>query len=473
MLQLLIIIAYFLAIIGIGVWSRRRAGSQDGFFVAHRRGTTPLITGSLLATAVGGSATVGMAGLGFKQGLTGAWWLLVGSIGLLILGSFFARKVRAAALYTLPELAEKQYGPGVGLAASILIVVAWVGVVAGQIVGAGKVLSILGVGSVAFWMIIFTVVLVTYAILGGQFSVIRTDVFQAGILFAGIFVALAIVFSHVGGVEGLRVSLPPNYFSFPVSPEFGWKALLSLLILVGATYVVGPDMYTRLFCAKGEKTAQLSTFLAASLFLPVAFAITLIGMGARVLYPGIPPEQAFPQVISGVLSPGLSGLILAALVAALMSSADTCLLSQSVILTEDIFKRFRPSISEGKSVLLTRLSLVVLGLIALGLAITLKGVISSLLFAYTIFTCGLVVPVIAGFYKQRLKVTSQGALAALIGGGMIGLVGKIPGLDIPLKGDLPLIGFATSALLLFTVSFLGSKGSSLRGMKCRSNPKGW
>ncbi|MBN2186854.1 MAG: sodium:solute symporter family protein [Dehalococcoidia bacterium] len=454
MLQLSIIIVYFLAIIGIGVWSRKRAGSQDGFFVAHRKGTVLLITGSLLATAIGGSCTVGMAGLGFQQGLTGAWWLLAGSIGLSILGFFFARKVRDSALYTLPELVERQYGHHVGLAASILIVIAWVGIVAGQIVAAGKVLSILGIGSVTFWMIIFTIVFVTYAILGGQFSIIRTDFIQAAILFVGIFITLALAFSHVGGLDGLSSSIPPDYLSFPVSPAFNWKMLLSLLILVGATYVVGPDMYTRLFCAKEGKTAQLSTFLSASLFVPIAFAITLIGMSAKVLYPGISPEQAFPQVISGVLSPGLSGLILAALVAALMSSADTCLLSQSVILTQDIFKRFRPSLDERKTVLLTRLSLIVLGLVALGLAISLKGVISSLLFAYTIFTCGLVVPVIAGFYKRRLRVTSQGALAALIGGGAIGLVGKIPYLDIPLKGDLGLIGFAISALLLFGVSFI-------------------
>ena len=453
MLQLFIIAVYFLAIIGVGVWSRRGAGSRDGFFVANRKGTVPLITGSLLATALGGSSTVGMAGLGFKQGLTGAWWLLVGSIGLLILGFFFAKRVRGSALYTLPELVERQYDNRVGLAASILIVIAWIGVVAGQIVAAGKVLSILGIGSLPFWMIIFTVVFVIYAILGGQYSIIRTDAIQATILFAGIFAALVLVFPHVGGLEGLKVSLPPNYFSFPLSPEFDGKMLLSFLILVGATYVVGPDIYTRLFCAKGGKTAQTSAFLSAFLFIPLAFAVTLIGMGARVLYPEILPEQAFPQVITGVLSPGLSGLILAALVAALMSSADTCLLSQSVILTEDIFKRFHPSLDERKTVWLTRLSVLVLGLIALGLALALKGVISSLMFAYTIFTCGLVIPVIAGFYKERLKVTSQGALAALIGGGTVGLFGKIPGFDIPLKGDLGLIGFAISAILLFGVSF--------------------
>jgi SSS family solute:Na+ symporter len=457
MIQLIIVVAYSLAMIGIGLGARKRVRNQNGFFVAQRQISVAFITGSFVATAVGGSVTVGMAGLGFGQGLTGAWWLLVGSIGLLILGIFFAKKVRGAALYTLPELAEKQYDRRVGLAASILIVIAWVGVVAGQIVAAGKVLSILGMGSGNLWMVIFTIVFVAYTVIGGQLSVIRTDLFQAIIIYLGIFIALALFLPRVGGLDGLRLSLPQSYFSFPVSSQFDWKALLSLLILVGATYVVGPDMYTRLFCARDEKTAQRATSLSAFSFVPLAFAIVLIGMGAKVLYPQISAEQAFPQVISGVLSPWLGGLVLAALVAALMSSADTCLLSQGVILTQDIIKRFLPSLSEKKTILLTRLNIITLGLLALGLAMILKGVISSLLFAYTIFTCGLVVPVIAGFYKEKLKVTPRGALAALIGGGLIGLTGKIPGLDIPLKGDLGLIGFAVSAVLLFGVSYLTRK----------------
>jgi len=469
MIQLIIVVVYSLAMIGVGLGARKKVRSQNGFFVAQRQINVAFITGSLVATAVGGSVTVGMAGLGFGRGLTGAWWLLVGSIGLLILGVFFARKVRGAALYTLPELAEKQYDRRVGLAASILIVIAWVGVVAGQIVAAGKVLSILGIGSGALWMVIFTIVFVAYTVIGGQLSVIRTDLFQAIIIYLGIFIGLALFLPQVGGLDGLRLSLPPDYFSFPVSSQFDWKALLSLMILVGATYVVGPDMYTRLFCAKNEKTAQKATFLSAFSFVPLAFAIVLIGMGARVLYPQISPEQAFPQVINGVLSPWLGGLVIAALVAAFMSSADTCLLSQGVILTQDIVKRFLPSLGEKKTILLTRLNIIILGLLALGLAMILKGVISSLLFAYTIFTCGLVVPVIAGFYKEKLKVTPQGALAALIGGGVIGLVGKLlekfPSVDIPLKSDLGLIGFAVSAILLFGVSFLDLKRSSLRGTK--------
>jgi len=448
--------------IGIGLGARKKVRTESGFFVAQRQMSLPFIAGSLVGTAVGGSVTVGMAGLGFGRGLTGAWWLLVGSIGLLILGIFFARKVRGAALYTLPELVEKQYDRRVGLAASILIVVAWVGVVAGQIGAAGKVLSILGIGSVNLWMVIFGTVLIAYSVLGGQLAAIGTDLFQAIMIYLGIFIGLGLVLPQVGGLGGLRLSLPQDFFSFPVSSQFDWKALLSLLILVGATYVVGPDMYTRLFCARNEKTAQRATFVSALFFVPLAFAIVLIGMSAKVLYPEITPEQAFPKVISAIPSPILSGLILTALVVAPLSS---CLLNQGVILTQDIIKRFHPSLSEKKTILLTRLNIIILGLLALGLAMVLKGVISSLLFAYTIFTCGLVVPVIAGFYKDRLKVTPQGALAALIGGGVVGLMGKIPGLDVPLKNDLGLIGFAVSAVLLFGVSFLDLKRSSLRDTK--------
>jgi solute:Na+ symporter, SSS family len=462
MLRLLIIVVCSLAMIGIGLGARKKVRTESGFFVAQRQMSLPFIAGSLVGTAVGGSVTVGMAGLGFGRGLTGAWWLLVGSIGLLILGIFFAKKVRGAALYTLPELVEKQYDRRVGLAASILIVIAWVGVVAGQIVAAGRVLSILGIGSVNLWMVIFSTVLIAYSVLGGQLAAIGTDLFQAIMIYLGIFIGLGLVLPQVGGLGGLRLSLPQDFFSFPVSSQFDWKALLALLILVGATYVVGPDMYTRLFCARNEKTAQRATFLSAIFFVPLAFAVVLIGMSAKVLYPEITPEQAFPKVISAIPSPILSGLILTALVVAPLSS---CLLNQGVILTQDIIKRFHPSLSEKKTILLTRFNIIILGLLALGLAMTLKGVISSLLFAYTIFTCGLVVPVIAGFYKEKLKVTPQGALAALIGGGVVGLMGKIPGLDIPLKSDLGLIGFAVSAVLLFGVSFLDLKRSSLRGTK--------
>ncbi|MFC1860229.1 sodium:solute symporter [Chloroflexota bacterium] len=458
MLELVIIAVYLLGVIAVGVISRRKARGINDFFVAGRKGSSLFITGSLLATIVGGSATVGMAGLGFTQGLTGVWWLLVGSIGLVILGLFLAKKVRRFALYTLPELVREQYDGRVALVASVLIVIAWVGVVAGQITAAGTIMSVLGIGSPLLWMVLFTGVFVVYTVLGGQLAIIRTDTLQAVIIFAGIFGGLALLMSRLGGVSALMGSLSPEQLAFPLNSQFDGYKLVSLLLLVGLTYVVGPDMYSRLFCARDEKVARNSVFWAALLIIPFALGIIVIGMGASILFPGISSEQAFPAVIREVLPPFLGGIVLAALLCAVMSSADTCLLSASTILTVDIIKPFKPSLSPGKILALSRWGIVVLGLVALLLAWHLGGVISSLLFAYTIYTSGLILPVIAGFYKDRLKVTPLGALVAVIGGGTVALIIKLFNINALLGMRwLELVGLLVSALLLFVVSFIDNK----------------
>ena len=449
MLELIIIAVYFAGMIAVGIVSRRTARGLDDFFVAGRSGSSLFITGSLLATIVGGSATIGMAGMGFRQGLTGAWLLLAGSIGLVVLGVFFARKVRKFGLYTLPELVGKLYDGRMALAASVLTVISWIAITAVQIIAVGKIFSVMGLGSPVLWMVIFTVIFVTYTVLGGQYAVIRTDIVQSGIIFIGIFTSLALVLWRVGGLSGLESSLSAGQFAFPVSPVFGGIDLMKLLLLVGLTYVVGPDMYSRMFCAKDEKTARSSVLWTALLIVPFAFAITFIGMGASVLLPGISPEQALPAVVREVLPPLVSGVVLAALLCAIMSSADTILLSASTILTVDIVGRFKKSLSEEKTLFLSRWSIVILGVLALALALVLKGVITALLFAYTIYSAGLILPVIAGFYREKLKVTSSGALAAIIGGGSVAILSKV--LDIKY---LDLGALLVSLVLLFLVSYI-------------------
>ena len=449
MTELIIISLYFGGVLAIGILSRGRARECDDFFVAGRKGSSLFITGSLLATVIGGSATIGVAGLGFKQGLTGVWWLLVGSIGLIFLGLFFARKVRRLALYTLPELVAKQYDRRMALAASVLIVVSWMGVIAAQIIAAGQILSILGMGSPTLWMVLFTIIFVTYTILGGQYAIIRTDALQAIIIFAGISGGLALLLSRLGGWEGLQTSLPPERFSFPLGPQFGGTELVTLILLVGLTYVVGPDMYSRLFCAKDGRTAKVSALWTGLLTIPLAFAITLIGMGASALFPQISPEQAFPMAIKEVLSPLLGGIVLAALLCAVMSSADTTLLSASTILVVDIVGWSRPSLNRSKILPRSRWAIVILGICSLIVALSLKGVINALLFAYTVYTAGVTLPVIVGFFRNRLKVTPSGALAALIGGGSAGLISKLLAVKYLDLGALLL-----SAVLLFLVSFI-------------------
>lgn len=446
LLELAVVLVYFVAMLAIGA-IRLKVRGLDGFFVMGRRGSVLFITGSLFATIVGGSATVGMAGLGFKQGLTGVWWLLVGSVGLVVLGVFFAEKVRRFGLYTLPELLRQQYGERMGLAASVLIVIAWVGVIAGQIIAAGKIMSVLAVGTPVLWMVVFTLVFVTYTAVGGQYAVIRTDIFQGIILFIGIFAGLGFLLFYTGGIGGLIARLPPERLAFPLSSQFGGKELLVFLLLIGLTYVVGPDIYARLFSAKDARTARVSVLWTALFIVPLAFAITLTGMGASVLFPAISPEQAYPMVIKEVLPQFVGAIVLAGLLCAVMSSADTTLLSASTILSVDIIGRVRPSLSERQTLVLSRSVIVILGLAALALALVLKGIISALLFAYTIYTGGVIIPVIAGFYRDRLKVTAYGALAAIVCGGLAALASKIGGIKYLDIGAL-LIG----VVLLFLVS---------------------
>ena len=460
MTEPVIIIIYLAVILGIGLLGRRRARRADDFFVAGRKTSSPVLTGSLLATIIGGTATVGMAGMGFTQGLTGAWWLLAGTIGLLGLGIFFAKKVRSQGLYTLPELIGKQYDKRMALASSVLIVVAWVGVTAAQIIAAGKILGILGMGDPTLWMIIFTAVFVAYTVLGGQYSVIRTDAIQAVIIFAGIFGGVGLLLSKLGGWTGLQAALPSDHFAFPTSAQFGGADLASMLVVVGLTYVVGPDMYSRLFCARDDKTARNATFVAALLMIPVALAVTIIGMGAAVLFPDIASEQALPMVIREVFSPLLGGLVLAALLCAVMSSADTTLLSAGTILTVDIIGHFRKSAAHDNILPRSRWAIVLLGIASLALALLLNGVITSLIFAYTIYTCGVILPVLAGFFKDRLRVTPAGALAALIGGGGLGLVSKLVSVKY-----LALWALAASAVLLFTVSFIDTRLKKRRAIR--------
>jgi solute:Na+ symporter, SSS family len=447
MLQLIIILIVFLAMILLGILTRKKAVDTQNFFVMGRQGSTLYISMSLFATIIGASATLGMAGLGFSRGLTGMWWLLPGAIGLVILGIFLAKKVRSTGYYTLPQIAASQYGPVVGLAVSILIPIAWLGVIGGQIVAAGKIMAVVGIGSPELWMLISTSAFVLFTMIGGQWAAIRTDLYQGIIIIVGIGGGLIFVLTKIGGFGALFSQLPTSYTSFPLTENFGYYDMAKLLLLVGLVYVVGPDIYSRILSAKDGPTAKRSTYWAAALIVPLALAVVLIGMSAAVLFPGIPSEQAFPTVIQQTMPPLVAGLVLGSLLCAVMSSS--LLLSASTIVTEDIIHRFKPDFKEKQLLLTSRLVVALMGILSLLVALYLKGIISSLLFAYTVFSAGVIPLIIFGFFRKKLGITQSGAMAAIIGGGGAALLSQL--LNIKYL-DLGAIGIGIA--LLFLVSWI-------------------
>jgi len=450
---LLAVLAGFLV---VGFSSGTAAESREAFFVANRRGSTLAIAGSIFATIVGGSATIGVAGLAYQRGMTAAWWSLVGAIGLLVLGLALVPRVRALRVYTLSGLAGRMYGPRVGVATALLIVVAWMGVVSGQIVAASRVLSAVGFGSPALWIVLFTGVLVLYAVAGGQKAVIRTDVLQAAAILVGLSSALIYVGSVIGGPQDWSAGVPSGTFDFPVSTAFGWGDIGAMLVLVGSVYLVGPDIYSRLLSARDDRTARIATLSAAVLVIPVAFVVAGLGVAARLLAPEIAPEQALPWLVGHALPPALSVLLLTGLVAALMSSADSTLLGQAIMLADDVIAKARP-MDETRVVALARGCVVVLATLSLLLALSFQGVITSLMFAYSIFTSGVVGPMLLGLLGGRRRPDGASAMAGMCVGGACGLMGAVPWVNVPFKTDMALVGLGLSVAVPLLLSALRAR----------------
>lgn len=459
MLNFIIITAYLACMLVVGFTSSRRIKGIAGFYVSDRSGSALLVSGSLLATIVGASQTLGLAGLGYARGLVGAWWMLVGSVGLIILTFRLAGKVRATEVYTLPELLKRQYGSeSLKIIASLLISLAWLGVIAAQVVAAGKIMTSLW--PVPLWLSVVVMggVFVGYTTLGGQYSVLKTDFIQFIIILAGVVACLVLSVNAAGGFSAMAKTLPASHFSFPVSEQFTWNDLLIFLLFVGSTYLVGPDIYSRLLSARSPATAKRATLTAALVMIPLAFVITLIGVCARVLFPGIPAENAFPAVVMNLLPAGVNGFVIAALLAAVMSTAATCLLTTSTIVVSDVLRPLlKGSHATDKRMLLySRIVIVLVGLFSVLIALHAQGIISSLLMAYTVYSGGLVIPVIFGFYAKRFSLNHVGAMGAVATGGGLALALKLSSLD-----GLLVVCFPVSLLVLFAVS----RAAAHRGQK--------
>jgi SSS family solute:Na+ symporter len=278
----------------------------------------------------------------------------------------------------------------------------------------------LAIGTVA---VVFTL----YTFWGGQLSVIKTDSWQLFLFLGGLIIALGFLLQAFPGNEAARQVLPPGHTRFPVTETFGWyEVIVFYPLIVGLPYLVGPDIYSRIFCAKDGKTAKKAVLLAAMAIVPVSFLLAFFGIMSRAALPGLAPEAALPTALSTLIPVGLKGIILAGFLGAVMSSADTCLISASTILTLNVVRPFRDLGEEG-SYRLTRILVLVLGAVSWIIAGRQAGIISSLLLAYSVFVGGVVFPTLCALFKDRIHVTAGAALLSVLAGGGLALLGKLEG----------------------------------------------
>ncbi len=422
MIDAAIIAAYLGVMLFVGWRSRRQ--TPESYWVADRRYGAGIVAVSLVATIFGASSTIGIIGLGYSRGLSGAWWSLIGAAALLPFGLFLAARVRALEVFTLPDILKRAYGNSVAVPAALLIALAWCGVVAAQMTAGALLMSGILRLDYSWALAVVAVVFVLYTYWGGQLSVIRTDTWQFALFLGGVLVCLWYVASQGIGPSPSG-GVPAGHFRFPVSEGFSWYDLVVFYpLIVGLPYLAGPDIYSRVLCARDTAAARKAALAAAVAVVPISFLLAGLGMLIRAGFPEVAAEMALPTAVSRLVPAGLAGLIVAGFLAAIMSSADTTLISASTILSLNVFGA-SGNLSRERQLRLTRLALIGVGGVAWAIAGFERGIISALLLGYTVFVGGVVFPTLASFLRGRARVAPQVAMAAVVVGGTTAVLGAI------------------------------------------------
>ena len=449
MVKYLIIFVYIISMILVGIISSRKIRSGTDYFVAGKRGNIWQITGSLLATILGSSAILGTADLALTQGWAAVWLLLCASFGLFLLVPF-SMLVRRQGKYTLPQMIGDFYGPQAKMISSLIISIAWIGIISAQIIGAAKIMTgFIGLDySLGVWG--SGAVFIFYTLIGGQISVLKTDLYQSFIIIGGIVLTAIYIF--------FKDPLSPfsmTELKFPFNEGFHPFDLVVLLLTYSSTFVVGPDIYSRIFCAENERIARKSVLISALVLIPFSLCITFLGVFAAYKFPEIHQlnGSALIPVMLNTLPEWGIGLLVAALLSAVMSTGSTTLLTSSTIVS-DLFSK---GLEKRTSMRNTKIIMLIIGTLSILLALSVHSIIQSLLIALTIFSGAFIIPTITGLlgFTTSIKISR----AAMLTGGVVALAGKITALNGEnLIGNLLIImGFILNALIL------------LKGIRTRKN----
>jgi solute:Na+ symporter, SSS family len=428
------VVLYFVMVLLLGLYSWFKIKTPSDYYIAGKKAGLLPVAGSLLATILGGSAILGTIELSQGTGWAALWFLFCASFGLFVLVPL-AKYVSRYGKITLPGLLGHFFGERARIISSLVIPVAWLGITGAQIIAAAKILAGLEVIGYSAAAIVAGTIFILYTLFGGQVSILKTDMFQTILIIAGL---AALVISALGTTEAM--ALPPLKPGALFNESFSGIDLLILVLTYSVTFVVGPDIYSRVFCARDEKTATRSILIAAIVLIPVSFGLTFLG-----IYSGYTGSTEIMSFARHLLPNWFYGLFIAALLSAVMSSADTTLLTSSLILSE----LFHKDMENKKSLQLTRILIVVLGILSIGIALFVTSILQSLLLALTFFSGAFAVPMLAGLLHK--KVVTDQLTAAMLAGGFIALAGKLVTLwDARLTGNLIIIfAFIVNAGFLF------------------------
>ena len=403
-IQYLIIIAYFVFIISKGMRRSKEIKNGDDFLVAGRNIGWFFLMATMAATVVGGGASIGAIGKTYEWGVlmlavSTGWY-----IHFLFSGLFVAPRFREAELYTVAGFFGLRFGAKSRFLAFLLSILFSIGVLGAQMVAFGKIITIM-IPAISYIpaVIIGGGIVIIYSTAGGLLAVIHTDVYQFIILMIGFVVTLLMCIPDlINQSQTIAASIPAEFFQLHGGK--GWLFLIStfLAFLMGETFT--PGYATRYCVGKNIRETKIG-ITGAGIFLAVTFPVILffIALYARFHFPGIDPEMALPTTILKLNNTVVGGLMIAALMSAVMSSADSILNSSTTIFVKDLYEEYlmKTKINSQKELLIARLSSGLLGILGIILAIILPNIIDLLLLTYNLWAPGIILPVVVGIFARQ------------------------------------------------------------------------
>ncbi len=440
---------YLLIFILISIFDLKKITSFTDYAVAGRIQGTFAVTMSLLATMIGASTTIGITDTVYGIGFPGIWWMAFGAIGLILQSIFISEKVRATEADTLPDLARITVGKSAEMIIALIIVISWIGVIAGQLVAMNSLISFATGKSDKWLFIIISIIVIIYTMIGGQSSVVKTDKLQLIVIILGIILCCGYLYLIRGGDTA---SVADNIEL--INENYRPMNLLNQFFVIGGVYFLGPDIISRNFISKDKTIAKKSAMIAGICLFIFSIFITLIGMWAR--YNITPEELADSKTlmyVANILPKFISVPLIFGLLSAILSSTDTCIINAASIFVKDILKK--------ESVKYIRITVAVIGILATALAVLGRGDIMSLLSgAYSVYTPGIIFPLLIAIICHSKNGVKTGIwVTAVILGGLFGLVGTyfssfLTSLNLPemVSSNLTLIGMGVSLVVsLFSI----------------------
>lgn len=460
-LDLSVIAIYFLAVFALafGIIIKEkllRKGKQrdsSGYFLGGKNLGWFVIGASLFASNIGSEHLVGLAGAGAAGDFAAGQFEILAGIILLVLGWFFVPFYLKSGVFTMPQFLEYRFSKWARSYLSWVSILAYIITKISVTIAAGGIVftTLLGID---FWTGAIIVVVATgvYTVFGGLKAVIYTDMMQMFVLIGGAIAVTYFGIVELGGWSEIAVRTDDMYLSLwrPLSdPDFPWTGILFGAPILGVWYwCTDQFIVQRVLAAKNIDQARKGTIFAGYLKMLPLFIFVLPGVVAFALSTGPDPsitfpvedgkpvyDAALPVLILQLLPSGLKGLVIAGMLAALMSSLSSVFNSCSTLFTIDIYKKYYPESSERKLVIVGQTATA--ALVVLGLAwIPLLKVIEGGLFQKLQSIQAYISPPIAavfllGIFSARLN--AKGAKAALITGGLVGALRLVMEL---FKGDL-------------------------------------